>query len=170
MGRKRLPTPVKYCENCGKLLTRRLLSSGYEEPLYWFNLRKYCSVKCANIAISQKKAQQPTNQASVSRKRARNIVLKNAQCTICGKTGYTEIHHKDKNPFNNSPENLVQLCKSCHAKQHRTRASCIVCGQPAKGHHLCSKHWQAWKKSNERGWDTPYTASIRRLMEMHNIQ
>lgn len=29
-----------------------------------------------------------------------------------------EIHHKDKNPKNNNPENLVLLCKKCHKKIH----------------------------------------------------
>ena len=91
---------------------------------------------------------------------------KNDPCAICGRVGYTEVHHKDKNPLNNSPENLVRLCKSCHAKQHRKKSLCIVCGQPVKGHHLCTKHWQAWRRSNIRGWDTPYTAKIKEKLRI----
>lgn len=164
MGRKKLPTPEKYCEYCGKKLERRPLSSGYEEPLYWFNKRKYCSVQCANRAITEKKMQVPAKSAKGSRQRARKMIP-NAPCAICGKEGYTEVHHKDGNPMNNDLSNLVRLCKSCHAKQHRERSLCVVCGQPAKGHRLCSKHWQAWRKSNQREWDTEYTKMIKEKLE-----
>ncbi len=167
MGRPKLPTPEKYCETCGKKLERRPLSNGYEEPIASFKLRKYCSVACAKKAQTTKRLNTPTTSHETSRARARRIVPMDVHCAICGKEGYTEIHHKDHNPLNNSPENLVRLCKSCHAKQHHPRASCIVCGQPVKGHHLCSKHWQAWRKSNKRGWDTPYTAEIKRILEMY---
>ena len=163
MGRRKLPTPEKYCERCGKRLERRPLSSGYEEPLYWFNKKKYCSVECANKAIAEKKLERPVPSAKQGRVRARNATGP-APCAICGREGYTEVHHKDENPFNNSPENLVRLCKSCHAKQHRKKSSCVVCGEPMKGHGLCSKHWQAWRKSLARGWDTPYTAMIKEKM------
>ena len=29
-----------------------------------------------------------------------------------------EIHHKDRNPENNNPANLILLCKKCHKKIH----------------------------------------------------
>ena len=31
---------------------------------------------------------------------------------------FCEVHHKDKNKTNNSPENLECLCVKCHAEQH----------------------------------------------------
>ena len=167
MGRKKLPTPEKYCERCGKKLERRPLASGYEEPLYWFNKRRFCSVECANKTMGEARLAEPAKSPKISRKRARNM-LPSAPCAVCGKIGYTEVHHRDENPMNNSPENLVRLCKSCHAKQHRSRPSCVVCGAPAKGHRLCAKHWQAWRKSIKRGWDTEYTASIKKAMEATN--
>ena len=164
MGRKKLPTPEKYCEVCGAKLERRLLSSGYEEPLYWFNKRKYCSQICSTIAQKKKRLSVPATNPKTSRRRAREIVPE-APCADCGKIGYTEVHHVDLNPMNNSSENLVRLCKSCHAKRHRMRSLCVVCGLPAKGHHLCGKHWQAWRKSNLRGWDTPYTKKIKEILK-----
>ena len=44
---------------------------------------------------------------------------KTGVCEICGKNAKTEIHHKDTNPKNNSPENLMELCVSCHKAEHK---------------------------------------------------
>ena len=43
----------------GIRLVRRPLASGYEEPLDFFNKRKYCSVNCANKAIAKEKMKLP---------------------------------------------------------------------------------------------------------------
>ena len=167
MGRKRLPTPEKYCEHCGKLLVRWPLKSGYEEPLYWFNKRKYCSLSCANEAQRLNKLSIPTENPKTSRRRARDSMPK-SNCEICGKSGYTEVHHKDKNPLNNSPENLIRLCKSCHAKQHRQRALCCVCGVPAKAKSLCTKHYQQYRKCIKSGKELP--KSLKEALEAQAIE
>ncbi len=164
MGRPKLKTPEKYCERCGKKLERRPLSNGYEEPMYWFNKRRFCSVACSNKALSEKIRESPAPTAKQSRQRARTATPP-APCAICGKKGKTDVHHIDKNPMNNDPSNLVRLCRSCHVKQHQKKSLCVVCGQPVKGHNLCSKHWQAWRKSIQRGWDTEYTASIKQVLK-----
>lgn len=39
-------------------------------------------------------------------------------CEICGGAKYLVVHHLDKNRKNNAPENLVKLCRSCHAQLH----------------------------------------------------
>lgn len=39
-------------------------------------------------------------------------------CEICNSTENLCIHHLDKNHSNNAPENLVRLCRKCHAKVH----------------------------------------------------
>lgn len=169
MGRLKLPTPERYCQICGKLLVRRISLSGREESITAFRTRKYCSVKCAGQGWSRKCQALPVNSPKSSRQRARHAVPF-APCAICGRSDYTEVHHIDQNPMNNSPKNLVRLCKSCHAKQHRQRVSCVVCGLPAKGHHLCTKHWQAWRKSIRRGWDTQYTLEIKEIMKQHNVE
>lgn len=39
-------------------------------------------------------------------------------CSICGSTEQIHIHHKDKNHKNNSPDNLVIVCNSCHQKHY----------------------------------------------------
>ena len=168
MGRKQMPTPEKYCEWCGKKLERRPLASGYYEPLYWFNKRRFCSIGCAGAASSEERKSQPVHSAGASRQRAREIVP-DSPCELCGAIGYTEVHHKDHNPFNNSPDNLIRLCKSCHRYQHAERKLCVVCRNPAKGHNLCDKHWQAWRKSNQRGYDTEYTLQIKEAMKKAGV-
>ena len=50
------------------------------------------------------------------------------ECTDCSRTGDEvagsfEVHHKDGNPYNNNPENLVGLCKACHALREDRRPS-----------------------------------------------
>lgn len=43
------------------------------------------------------------------------------RCFLCGELGY-EIHHIDYNKDNNDKNNLMLLCKSCHAKTNSSRA------------------------------------------------
>ena len=43
-------------------------------------------------------------------------------CEICGSDLNVEIHHKDKNPKNNSSENIKFLCSKCHHLWHRPYA------------------------------------------------
>lgn len=40
-------------------------------------------------------------------------------CQKCGATERLHIHHKDRNKRNQSPGNLIVLCKPCHAAEHR---------------------------------------------------
>jgi hypothetical protein len=42
----------------------------------------------------------------------------NNKCIICDKEEGLHIHHKDNNPQNNLPENLIVLCGVCHKKAH----------------------------------------------------
>ena len=35
-------------------------------------------------------------------------------CKYCGKIG--EKHHKDSNPLNNNPKNVMWICRRCHMK------------------------------------------------------
>jgi len=42
-----------------------------------------------------------------------------AICEKCGSEKETQIHHKDRNPFNNEAANLVTLCRNCHLTMHK---------------------------------------------------
>lgn len=39
-------------------------------------------------------------------------------CEVCGESGYTELHHKDRNPKNWSHDNVEELCTICHKRRH----------------------------------------------------
>lgn len=58
----------------------------------------------------------PTNNNRTSRGRARKL----CDCSRCelahigGCLGIIEVHHKDKNPLNNEPINIVPLCMTHH--------------------------------------------------------
>ncbi len=50
-------------------------------------------------------------------------------CERCLEKRPYEIHHKDRNWRNNSPDNLERLCSSCHGAEHagdEARASATV--------------------------------------------
>lgn len=55
---------------------------------------------------------------------AYKVYMMEHKCARCGFEGVVAIHHKDSNKTNNSKENLIILCYTCHAKAHnlgRTR-------------------------------------------------
>jgi len=70
-------------------------------------------------------------------------------CAKCGSTGRTDVHHKDEDWRNNSPDNLERFCRSCHLKEHRIKATCTVCGAPVKGLGFCEKHYQRFKRHGD---------------------
>jgi 5-methylcytosine-specific restriction endonuclease McrA len=39
-------------------------------------------------------------------------------CEVCGCKVKILIHHKNRNHKDNSKENLQELCRSCHSKEH----------------------------------------------------
>lgn len=45
-------------------------------------------------------------------------------CALCGdeNRNQKDVNHKDRNPWNNDPENLEHLCRECHRKQHAAEA------------------------------------------------
>lgn len=51
----------------------------------------------------------------VLQKLGRNLKV----CEVCGvRSRKLQIHHKDRNPFNNIPSNLLIICRRCHGKIH----------------------------------------------------
>lgn len=55
---------------------------------------------------------------------------KTGVCEYCGREGYTEIHHKDRNPKNYNETNLIELCVDCHKVQHKGIS--VKCVKPSK--------------------------------------
>ncbi len=46
---------------------------------------------------------------------------KDGKCPDCNKAIKLELHHKDNNPHNNDPDNVMFLCHRCHLRRHRQR-------------------------------------------------
>ena len=71
-------------------------------------------------------------------------------CNRCGRLkGNTRlyVHHKDRNPINNDPDNLETLCGSCHKKEHTPESRpCLYCDRPARHKGMCGLHWQRFRK------------------------
>ena len=44
--------------------------------------------------------------------------FKKSNCEICGGTNRLAVHHINKDRHDNSHENIMTLCNSCHAKWH----------------------------------------------------
>lgn len=140
------PTPIKHCEHCGTQLERKRLPNGDLEYLIHFNRRKFCDQKCMGEAFDAR----PTTGTSWSTTHyhARKLAPP-GPCERCGKPQATDVHHEDGDHQNNSPKNLSRICRSCHIKEHKPRASCSVCGEPAKGLGFCEKHYQRFKRHGD---------------------
>lgn len=41
------------------------------------------------------------------------------KCTVCGKRSDLDVHHRNRDRHNNTRENLVVLCGTCHNKLHK---------------------------------------------------
>ena len=54
-------------------------------------------------------------------RRLRLVVLRRDgwTCQRCGRHAFLEAHHRDGNPANNDPGNLVTFCRKCHIEAHR---------------------------------------------------
>lgn len=45
--------------------------------------------------------------------------MRTGKCSLCDAVGDNlHIHHKDHNPLNNDPSNLIELCSTCHRVEH----------------------------------------------------
>jgi hypothetical protein len=146
MPMPRKPTPIKHCENCEAQLERKRIPSGALESLLHFGRRKFCDQRCMAAAFDAR----PTNGTSwaTTHHHARKLVAPGA-CSRCGRPDAMDVHHADGNHQNNSPSNLSRICRSCHVKEHRPRASCSVCGDPVKGLGFCEKHYQRFKRHGD---------------------
>jgi hypothetical protein len=49
--------------------------------------------------------------------RERILARARGHCELCGVSGFSlDIHHKNNDPSNNRPENLIAVCPNCHRK------------------------------------------------------
>lgn len=125
MGRPQKPTPLKFCRFCGAQMERKRQPHGGIETLSSFNRKVFCSLPCFGAA--QAKVPSTLEEAYT---RARQL-CRRVSCNRCGSLERLQVHHQDRNPFNNQANNLEVLCVPCHVKEHLkpTRMStCAICG------------------------------------------
>ena len=158
MAMPRKPTPVKYCEYCGKKLERKRYKNGDLEALYFFNRRKYCDRKCMAAAFDARESK--TDEWSTVHYHSRKAVPP-GPCSHCGKPNASDVHHKDGNYLNNSLDNLERVCRSCHIRLHRGGKVCKICGRPHKAFGLCDLHYQRLKK-----WGDPLVVKSNQYSEL----
>lgn len=156
MPMQRKPDAEKYCLGCGKRMSRKIYK-GVLESNKGFSRRKYCDQKCMAAHWMSKPKTGTSYTASHVIARKEKAV---GSCEICGKLNAMDVHHKDKNYQNNSPENLMRICRGCHNKQHRTAGKCKVCGKKVKGLGYCEKHYQRFKK-----YGNPHAIKINQYSE-----
>jgi 5-methylcytosine-specific restriction endonuclease McrA len=74
----------------------------------------YCTVFCRTITAREKYGLREW-------KTLRNVILERDRdrCTVCSATSHLHVHHIDRDPTNDAPDNLITLCETCHARAHR---------------------------------------------------
>lgn len=158
MGSAPKPTPEKYCAYCGMKLERKIFKSK-KEDLGVFKRRKYCDRICMRKSFVNKGVTQQENGPAhaSSRHVAYLIDGKEKKCEICGSTKSIDVHHRDGNYQNNTSDNLMVVCRSCHMKLHRSKSSCKICGKPSRSLGYCETHYQRYRKygdPNHIPWST----------------
>lgn len=101
------PQVRAYCKNCSS-------------PIY-LRRRKFCSPECYQIARVEGQSSEPQSLSyrdGYQTAKAAVMVRDKGECQQCGSTTLVEVHHIDRNARNNSPLNLITLCKKCHASYH----------------------------------------------------
>lgn len=80
-------------------------------------------LKLPELGEKRKGKNNPNYKHGNSRKlkEYQNITFNNLKnnCNICSTTNRLCVHHKDRDHNNNKINNLVILCRSCHARLHR---------------------------------------------------
>jgi hypothetical protein len=101
------------CRNC-----RRESTFHVEEMFNTYGLLEGVLVICANCGDVMVL---PLRKENEIRQKIRE--KQNDKCFTCGKENPHTIHHRDSDPKNNSEDNLILLCGSCHKSIHRVRNS-----------------------------------------------
>ena len=147
MGRPAIPTPGKNCKHCRVQLDRKIINGRLEDRGV-FMRRVYCGRACMASAMVKQECASPSH----SRMKAHRQATK--ACQTCGRTGRLHVHHRDENPSNNSPSNLMTLCPSCHRLCHSPRMMadgvtpkpCAHCAAPSARQGLCNTHLSRLKR------------------------
>jgi hypothetical protein len=129
----RIDLPDKSCLKCGVAFNRGRLPSGRLEEIKDFQVRKFCSQTCYwdyntgnnHFAYKPEGSIRPDGYVRISvkgeRKYLHRILVESNLETILSANEH--VHHKDKNPSNNSKDNLEVKSKYEHSKLHAQERS-----------------------------------------------
>ena len=114
--------PEKHCAYCNAIMHRKRIN-GRLEDYKAFTRRKYCNRECMKRAfVKQGNSNQQYSPAHHSSRKIIYLIQgRQMICENCGSNKNIDVHHKDMNYKNNSIENLMLLCRSCHLKIHRNK-------------------------------------------------
>lgn len=104
--------------------------------------RQFCSRQCAYRWFSDHPILHKGRQGKLVKlprtwNSIRRAILKRDKvCQDCGTDKKLHVHHIDRNRKNNNPDNLITLCRLCHAKRHVALTNLILSenGRPARPH------------------------------------
>lgn len=103
------PDPIKHCQTCGALMTRKRYGPKRTlEDMGRFMSRKTCGPVCGSTRT----------EVTLAAHRWRAARHRGDQCQECGTTEGLHVHHIDRDPTHNDPANLMTLCASCHIRLH----------------------------------------------------
>jgi hypothetical protein len=103
---------MKACEQCKAEMDRPRWKNGKLDAMW--RHRRFCSSRCyGDWVLSQKRATRRSG-----RKQAQRAVPTMTECNRCQTVSRLQRHHQDRDPLNNSPENIEILCQECHKNEH----------------------------------------------------
>lgn len=141
-------TKTALCSCCGPVHVRvKKSSSG--KPRFSCRIREsqsdktyslIPSVRAKRIERNRNRPYQSPDQRAPDPRLA-HLVHRKPACERCGFNPENklnlDVHHRDRNRKNNSPENLETLCVGCHRLEHRKRRP-----RPEASRSVCAKNPQ----------------------------
>lgn len=124
--RKDIKRADKKCEYCGKALERKRFNDRLED-FGAYRRRKYCGRDCMRRAFIKVGTNDQTwSNAHATARKINELILGKDACEKCGRTESLDIHHIDGNYKNNSIDNLMCLCRSCHMKLEKNKEKLAI--------------------------------------------
>lgn len=95
------------------------------------------------------------NHAEMKRNRLIKLQETNNKCEVCGEEAHC-IHHVDGSKDNHSLENLVVVCKKCHATLHAGRENGNFSTRPKTSKYI-REYGMTLKEMSEKYGGSPLT-------------
>lgn len=106
------------CTQCGKGFLR---TQG--EARQYRTMKPFCTKTCYTTWLRGRPTQKDTGRGSLRsyppefKALRKQMLVEGALCAVCMFPA-KDLHHRDEDVENNSPENLIPVCRSCHKRHH----------------------------------------------------